>query len=66
MGMPLPAGRIRVTKQDSADQTLEFIGEDIIDHTPKDEKVLIKLGTAFDVVGERQQVDFRVDTSRKE
>jgi hypothetical protein len=65
MGMPLPSGRIRVSKIDSADKTLEFIGEDVIDHTPKNEKVLIKLGSAFDVVGERRQVDFKVDTSRK-
>ncbi len=65
MGMPLPAGRVRVSKLDPADQTLEFIGEDIIDHTPRNEKVLLKLGSSFDVVGERRQVDFRVDTSRK-
>ncbi len=65
MGMPLPSGRIRVSQLDRADNTLEFIGEDTIDHTPKDEEVLIKLGSAFDVVGERRQVDFRVDTSRK-
>jgi hypothetical protein len=65
MGMPLPSGRIRVSKMDSADKTLEFIGEDVIDHTPKNEKVLIKLGSAFDVVGERRQTDFRIDTSRK-
>ena len=65
MGMPLPSGRIRVSKMDSADKTLEFIGEDVIDHTPKNEKVLIKLGSAFDVVGERRQVDFKVDTSRR-
>jgi hypothetical protein len=65
MGMPLPAGRIRVNKQDGADGTLEFIGEDTIDHTPQDEKVRIKLGSAFDVVGERRQVHFTVDTSRK-
>ncbi len=65
MGMPLPAGRVRVSKLDPADQTLEFIGEDIIDHTPRNEKVLLKLGSAFDVVGERRQVDFRIDTSRK-
>ena len=65
MGVPLPAGRIRVSKLDAADKTLEFIGEDTIDHTPKNEKVLIRLGSAFDVVGERRQVDFRVDTSRK-
>lgn len=65
MGMPLPAGRVRVSKLDPADQTLEFIGEDTIDHTPRNEKVLLKLGSAFDVVGERRQLDFRVDTSRK-
>jgi hypothetical protein len=66
MGMPLPAGRARVSKQDSADQTLEFIGEDAIDHTPKDENVRLRLGSAFDVVGERRQADFRVDTSRRQ
>jgi len=65
MGMPLPAGRIRVSKLDSADQTLEFIGEDIIDHTPRNENLLIKMGSAFDVVGERRQVNFTVDTTRK-
>ena len=65
MGMPLPAGRIRVSKLDSTDQTLEFIGEDVIDHTPRNEAVLIKMGSAFDVVGERRQVNFTVDTTRK-
>jgi len=65
MGMPLPAGRVRVSKLDPADQSLEFIGEDTIDHTPRNEKVLIKMGSAFDVVGERRQVNFTVDTSRK-
>jgi len=65
MGMPLPKGKVRVYKQDDADGTLEFVGEDLIDHTPKDEKVLVKLGQAFDVVGERTQTDFRIDTSRK-
>ncbi len=65
MGMPLPAGRIRVSKLDEADQTLEFIGEDTIDHTPRNEKVLVKMGSAFDVVGERRQVNFTVDTSRR-
>lgn len=65
MGMPLPAGRIRVSKLDETDKTLEFIGEDVIDHTPRNEQLLIKLGSAFDVVGERRQVNFSVDTSRK-
>lgn len=61
LGIPLPAGKIRVAKLDTADQSLEFIGEDLIDHTPKNETVQIKLGSAFDVVGERRQVDFRSD-----
>ncbi len=65
MGMPLPSGRIRVNKLDPADDSLEFIGEDTIDHTPKDEEVLIKMGSAFDVVGERKQIDFKVDKTRK-
>jgi hypothetical protein len=62
MGMPLPAGRVRVSKMDTADGSMEFIGEDRIDHTPRNETLLFKLGSAFDVVGERRQVDFNVDT----
>ena len=62
MGMPLPAGRIRVSQQDKADGSLEFIGEDSIAHTPKDEDVRVRLGKAFDVVGERRQTDFMVNT----
>ena len=65
MGIPLPAGKVRVAKLDSADQSLEFIGEDLIDHTPKNETIQIKLGSAFDVVGERRQVDFRFDSGAK-
>ncbi len=65
MGVPLPAGRVRVSKLDTADGSMEFIGEDRIDHTPKNETVTLKLGSAFDVVGERKQTDFKVDTGRK-
>ncbi|MCE9637899.1 MAG: DUF4139 domain-containing protein [Planctomycetes bacterium] len=65
LGIPMPKGKVRVYKQDDADGTLEFVGEDLIDHTPRDEKVLVKLGQAFDVVGERTQTDFKIDTSRK-
>ena len=65
MGMPLPSGRIRVSKLDDADKTLEFIGEDTIDHTPRNEKVLVRMGSAFDLVGERRQVNFSVDTTRR-
>jgi hypothetical protein len=62
LGAPLPAGRIRVSRLDAADSSLEFIGEDIIDHTPRDERVRVKLGSAFDVVGERHQQDFASDS----
>lgn len=58
LGIPLPSGRIRVNQTDEADGTQEFIGEHVIDHTPQGEKVRIKLGNAFDVVGERRQVAF--------
>ncbi|MFO0952025.1 MAG: hypothetical protein U0835_12910 [Isosphaeraceae bacterium] len=61
MGVPLPAGRVRVYKKDDADAALEFVGEDSIDHTPKNEEILVKLGSAFDVVGERKQTDFQAD-----
>jgi hypothetical protein len=53
MGMPLPAGKIRVYKADT-DKTDPFIGEDSVDHTPKDEKLRVNMGNAFDVVGERK------------
>src|SRR5215510_9157567 len=65
LGVPLPAGRIRVSQLDKADGSLEFIGEDKIDHTPRDEMVRVKLGSAFDVVGERRQVDFSVDSKAR-
>ncbi|MEP7312396.1 MAG: DUF4139 domain-containing protein [Pseudomonadota bacterium] len=65
LGMPLPAGRIRVSRLDSADDSLEFIGEDVIGHTPRDEKVRVKLGSAFDVIGERKQVDFATDSKAR-
>ncbi|MCI0409544.1 MAG: DUF4139 domain-containing protein [Acidobacteria bacterium] len=58
LGIPLPKGIIRAYKADR-DGGLQFIGEDTIDHTPKDETVKIKMGEAFDVVGERTQRDWR-------
>ena len=63
LGIPLPAGRVRVARLDAADGSLEFIGEDAIGHTPKGETVRLKLGNAFDVVGERRQVDFTVNSA---
>ncbi|MFH1655096.1 MAG: DUF4139 domain-containing protein [Candidatus Omnitrophota bacterium] len=58
LGMPLPKGKIKVYKKD-VDGALEFIGEDAIDHTPKDEKIRLVLGEAFDVVGERTKTDYK-------
>lgn len=58
LGIPLPKGTIRVYKHDK-EGSLQFVGEDSIDHTPKDEKVRIKLGDAFDVVGSRKQIDWK-------
>ncbi len=57
MGMPLPKGTVRVYKKDSEGQ-MQFIGEDSIDHTPKDEKIRIYLGDAFDLVGEKKQTKY--------
>ncbi len=58
LGMPLPKGIVRVYKADDAGR-LQFVGEDQIDHTPKDEKIKIKMGEAFDVVGTRTQTDWK-------
>jgi hypothetical protein len=59
LGMPLPAGVIRVYKRDGSGAQ-QFVGEDRIDHTPRDERVRIKMGEAFDVVGDRRQMEYRV------
>jgi hypothetical protein len=58
LGIPLPKGTVRVYKEDQ-DGSLQFVGEDRIDHTPKDEKFKIKIGEAFDVAGERVQTDYK-------
>lgn len=57
LGVPLPKGTIRVYKSD-ADGSNQFIGEDNIDHTPKDEMIRLNIGNAFDIVGERSQTKF--------
>ena len=59
LGMPLPAGTMRLYKEDGQ-KSLQFIGEDAIHHTPKDESVELKIGEAFDVVAERLQTDYQV------
>jgi hypothetical protein len=58
LGMPMPAGIVRVYQADSKGG-LQFAGEDRIDHTPKDETIKLKIGNAFDVVCERNQIDFQ-------
>ncbi|MDP8260458.1 MAG: hypothetical protein P9L96_05635 [Candidatus Gygaella obscura] len=60
LGMPLPKGKVKVYKKDT-DESLQFIGENMIDHTPKDEKIRLYLGDAFDVVGERKKMNYRED-----
>jgi hypothetical protein len=60
LGVPLPKGTLRVFKEDIDGSTL-LVGEDSIDHTPKDEQVRLYVGDAFDIVGERIQTDFRVE-----
>ncbi|MEA3343026.1 MAG: DUF4139 domain-containing protein [archaeon] len=57
MGLPLPKGTVRVYKKDSEGK-LQFIGEDSIDHTPKDEEIRLYLGNAFDLVGEKKQTKY--------
>ncbi|MDD2892449.1 MAG: DUF4139 domain-containing protein [Halothiobacillaceae bacterium] len=58
LGLPLPKGVVRVYKKDSAGNA-QFIGEDSIDHTPKNETVRLKLGEAFDVTADKKQTDFK-------
>jgi hypothetical protein len=61
LGVPLPKGTLRLYKKDVDGSTL-LIGEDSIDHTPKDEQVRLYIGDAFDIVGERVQTDFKINT----
>jgi hypothetical protein len=58
LGVPMPAGIVRVYQEDS-NGGVQFVGEDRIDHTPKDETLNLKIGNAFDVVAERKQTDFQ-------
>jgi hypothetical protein len=58
LGMPMPAGVVRVYQADSKGG-VQFVGEDRISHTPKDERLNLKIGHAFDVVCERKQTDFQ-------
>jgi hypothetical protein len=62
LGIPLPRGLMRFYRRDD-DGQLEFTGENIIDHTPKDEKIRVYTGNAFDLVGERKRTDFKINDS---
>lgn len=62
LGIPLPRGVVRFYRQDD-DGQLEFTGENIIDHTPRDETVRVYTGNAFDLVGERRRTHYQIDTS---
>ncbi|MEO6055162.1 MAG: hypothetical protein ABIP97_14235 [Chthoniobacterales bacterium] len=62
LGMPLPKGRVRFYKQDG--QQIEFTGENVIDHTPKDETIRIYTGNAFDLTGKRRRTNFQVNNSQ--
>ena len=64
LGMALPAGKVRFYRRD-ADGQMEFVGEDRIDHTPRDETIRVTTGNAFDLVGERKQTSFHLDTGDK-
>ncbi|HZJ33677.1 MAG TPA: DUF4139 domain-containing protein [Vicinamibacterales bacterium] len=58
LGLPMPSGTVRVYQSDSKGG-VQFVGEDHIDHTPKDEALKLKIGNAFDVIAERKQLDFQ-------
>lgn len=60
LGIPLPKGTVRVNKADSSG-SIQFVGEDLIDHTPKDEKIELYIGDAFDLVGEHKRTNYRRD-----
>ena len=64
LGIALPAGKLRFYRRDD-DGQLQFVGENTIDHTPRNETVRVTTGNAFDLVGERKQTNFHVDTSEK-
>ncbi len=64
LGLALPAGKLRFYRRD-ADGQLQFVGENTIDHTPRNETVRVTTGNSFDLVGERKQTNFHVDTGDK-
>ncbi len=65
LGIPLPKGKIRVFKEDPTDGTLEFLGEDLIHNTPRDQAVSVQVGKAFDIVGQRVQSNFHENSAAR-
>jgi hypothetical protein len=64
LGIPLPKGRLRFYRRND-DGQIEFTGENVIDHTPRDETVRVYTGNAFDIAGERRRNDYVLDTAKK-
>ncbi len=62
LGVPMPKGKVRVYKSDG--ESIEFIGEDLVDHTPKNETIKLKIGDAFDVLAEESQTEHKRITDR--
>lgn len=64
LGIPLPKGRMRFYRRDT-DGSLQFVGENVISHTPKDETVRVYTGNAFDITAERTRSDFHIDSNQR-
>lgn len=64
LGVPFPAGNIRFYRSDDADGNLEFVGENRINHTPKNETISVNTGTAFDLLGAKKHIDYQVSRSK--
>lgn len=62
LGVPMPKGKVRMYKSDG--ESIEFVGEDLIDHTPKNETIKLKIGDAFDIFAEERQVEHKKITKR--
>jgi hypothetical protein len=64
LGIPLPKGRVRFYRRND-DGQVEFTGENVIDHTPRDEKIRVSTGNAFDLAGERRRTDYKIDNNKR-
>lgn len=64
LGVPLPAGRIRLYRKDTGGQ-MQFVGESMINHTPAEQTVKVVSGNAFDITAKRRQTEFHTDSMRR-